>query len=280
MAVISGIGGYVDTAISGVRSIRKWSIDDNSADAPRVVASNTKGGSTRVAGNLDWSGQYQAFGHTPAVMPGDSFTFKGSIDGTKGVSGAALCDSIEVTVDIEGGQVISHVARFSANGALAKGNVSATADTSVPNEPSSIGCKVQTADPSASPAFADLADVRQYTLTITADNQSYVSSETAGQTQRKKGNYDFQVSISRYTSDFADGPQPNNVKHLKLFVNATEFWELKWARFIEDSGLEVDREGAGLVACTKNAVMEGFTLVGSTPTAGHIKKPDTTTWWS
>lgn len=276
MGVISGIAGLVD----GKTHVRNWSIN-SSADLQRIVASNTKGGSTRLAGNKDWSGSYAAFGHTPATMPGDSFTFEGGIDLVNGAQGPAVCNEVEIVWDIESGAAIMHTVSFESNGALVLGPVTVTADISVPNPPSSIGTKVQVADPAASPSFAELTDVRTITLRITRDNQSYVSSGTAGQTQRKSGNLDFALSISIYTDNFGNAiiPTVNEVQHVKLFVDATTFWELKWARFGEASDMEVDRENAAIVGMTLNAEMEGFTLIATVPTEGYIKKPDATTFW-
>lgn len=276
MGVISGIGGLVD----GKTHVRNWSVN-SSADLQRIVASNTKGGSTHLAGNKDWTGQYQAFGHTPATLPGDSFTFEGAIDLVNGASGSAMCNQVEIVWDIESGAPIGHTVSFEANGPLTLGAATVTADASVPNAPSSIGTKVQVADVSATPAFSELTDVRTITLTLTRDNQSYVSSGTAGQAQRKIGNLNFALSISLYTDNFGAAiiPTVNEVQQVRLFVNSTEYWDLRWARFGEASDIAVDRETAAIVGMTLNANMEGFTLIGSTPTEGFIKTPALTTYW-
>jgi hypothetical protein len=273
MGVISGFGG----AVNGAESVRNWSITET-ADTQAVVASNTKGGTTRGPGNTDWSGSYSAYGHTPDVMPGEVFTFAGNMNNGKGATGTAIVDEVSLTINIETGAIIEHSVNFSANGALTFGTVAAT-DASVPCPPTSIGCKVQLATPAGSPSFADLEDVRTVTLTLTRANAAYVNSETSGGTRRTKGNLDFTLAITVHTDDANDLPDVNLVRSVRIFVNATEYWELNWVRFSEISGVEVDIEGAGIVGATLNASMQGFTSISDVCTEGSIITPDEVTIW-
>lgn len=278
MGVLSGIGGAVD----GRGTIGEWRVN-HSSDTQQYVSSNTKQGTGRVIGNKDWSGTYNALGHTPQTMPGDAFTFTGSLDGTNGVTGAAICDQVEITWDIEAGAIISHVVTFSSNGALTEGTAAAS-DSTVPDPPSSIGTKVEVADvvmPPASPAYVEVPDVRTITLTISRANPSYVSSSTAGETKRVAGPIDVQVRINVYTDDVSGAPIPtvNEVNEVKLYVDATTFWHLKWIMFTEHSDYTCNVETGELVSVTLNGSMDGYTSVAGTPIEGFIKKPDATTWW-
>ena len=204
MGVISGLLGIVDVGTDIPHTVGEWSVS-HSADVQEYSASNTKAGKARVTGNRDWSGQYRAYGHTPAVMPGSTFSFIGSFTSarTTGASGEAICEQVEITWDIEAGTIIQHTCSFASNGALTIGTVSDPGlDTVVPDEvPSSIGTKVQIAPVAASPSFVELPDVRTITLTITRANASYVSSSTAGETKRVAGVWDFVCAIGIYTDD-------------------------------------------------------------------------------
>lgn len=275
MSVISGFGGAVDT----IATVREWSVS-STADIQRYVASGSKKGSSRLAGNKDWSGSYMAYGAIPAKKPGDSFTFTGSLDGTNGVTGTAMVDEVVITWDIEGGGIISHEVSFSSNGALTLGTAAAT-DATVPAPPTAIGTKIEESDAIATPAFSEITDIRTITLTLTRSNQAYVSSATAGETQRVMGPLDATVSFSLYEGDPANLIAVNAVKHLKLYVDATKFWELKWVRFGEASDIQCDVEDGALVGATQNASMEGFTDVAGTATEGYIKDPSVSpvTWW-
>jgi len=273
MSVLSGTDGVVD----GVNTVQKWSIN-STADLQAYVASNTKQGTVRVAGNKDWTGTFEAYGHTPIHFPGDSFTATLSIDETNGVVAAAICDEVVIEWDIEAGAIIKYTTSFSANADLVFGAAAAT-DVTVPVVFSSIGTKLESAEPIAVPVFTEIINIRTMTLTITRSNQAYVSSGTAGSTRRVKGNLDYTFSYTLYEADPTLLIAANAVKHLKVFVNATLFWELKWVRFGEVSNLEVDIEGATLVGPTQSAGMEGFTDVAGTATEGYIKDPATTTLW-
>lgn len=280
MAVINGQGG----AVNGADTVRDWScsIPD---DAQAIIASNTKGGTVRIAGNDDWSGSYNAYGHTPASFPGDAIVWRGAITETKGLEGTAICDSIEISWDIEGGGVIGHTVNFSGNGVLTNGTITSTTDTSVPDMPPSEGTKAQLVSPPvvapADGVYVDVPDVRTMTLTISAANSAYVSSSTSGGVRRVAGNIDFTVAINVYTDDFAAAalPASGDITHLRLFVDGSAHWDLDWVLWDEISDCEVDIENNAPVACTLNGKMCGFTDIASTVVEGIIADPTPTTKW-
>ncbi len=273
MSVISGKNG----AVNGSSTVRTWSIN-SSADLQKFVASNTAGGAGRLDGNFDWSGSYAAYGHTPDVLPGEGFTFTGSLDGTNGVTGTAIVDTCEITIDIEAGGIIEHTVNFSSNGALTKGSAAAT-DVTVADPPSAIGCKIELGTVAASPVWSEVGDIRTITISLEADNQSYVSSSTASQTLRKAGNIDASISYTFYEGDPANFPAEGTVTAIRAYVTSVLFWEFKWMRFAEAGDIEGDIEGGGLVGASCNLNMAGVTNVAGTPTAGDIIKPDTNDFW-
>lgn len=277
MSVISGNSGAVEHAGTDVAAVGKWSIS-STADLQKYVASNTKSGTVTLDGNTDWSGSYEAKGHTPFKMPGEAFTFEGSIDGSKGASGTAIVDQVEITIDIEAGAIIAHTVTFSANGALTLGAQTA-ADATVPDAPTSIGTKVETALAIATPVFTAITDVRTVTITIRSDNNQFVTSDTSGEVRRNPGNIDADISISVYTNDFASLPAVNDIRAIKVFVDATTFWLFEWVKFGEISDMGADIEGAGNVEATLNCTMHGFTDVAGTPTEGKIVDPAVATFW-
>ena len=273
MTVLSGIGGKVD----GIDTVRTWSIN-HVADLQAYIASNTKGGTSRLKGNLDWTGQYTAYGHTPVKMPGDIFTFIGSIDGSLGVTAQAMVEEVTIIWDIEAGNIIGHEVSFGGDADLVFGSASAT-DVTLPNVISSISTKLELSEALLTPAFSEITDIRTMTLTLTRSNQSYVSSSTSGITKRIKGNLDVSFSYTLYEATPASLILPNAVKHAKLYVDSSTFWELKWVRFGELSGLEVDIESGTLVGPTQNTDMEGFTDIAGVMTEGKIVKPDLGSVW-
>lgn len=273
MGVLSGIGGAVD----GIPCVRTWTIS-TTADVQNAVCSASKQGTIVIDGNEDWSGSFTSYGHTPTRMPQDTFTFTGSIDGTNGATGAAIVDSVEISIDIEAGGIIMLTTNFSGNGAVTLGAAVAT-DSTTPSLSSSIGTKVEVGTMVASPVYTEITDVRTVTITITADNQSYVSSATSGQTKRTAGNISATIAVTVYDDDFGDLPAVNDDNRLRVYVDATTFWLFEFVKWAEASDLTVDREAAAIVGATLNAQWSAFSPVDGTSTEGQIVQPDTTVWW-
>lgn len=282
MSIVTGINGAVD----GVNTTSRWSVNA-SADLPAVIASNTKSGRLHLAGNKDWAGSYNAFGHTPVKMPGDSFTFTGKMD-TKtgptviGVEGVALVDQVVIVIDLEAGLPIAHEVTFSADGVLSYADdLTDFSDTTIPDPPSSIGTKLELAEAIATPVFAEIIDFRTATLTLVRENPSYVSAATGGQTRRKMGNFNCLLTYAIYEGDSTKLITPNAIKHVRLFINPTEFWELKWMRFGDISDVEVNNETGDIIGMSMNAVMHGYAQIpaGSAVVEGFVKNPAAAAVW-
>ncbi len=269
MSVLSGKAG----AVNGAAIVRNWNISET-ADTQPYVASNTQCGTGRLPGNVDWSGAYDAYGHTPANMPGDDFTFTGSVNGTNGVEGAAIVDSVVITCDIAGGGIISHVVNFSADGVLdPTGGIATDATALIP--PSAIGCKVEIATDVNTPTYVEETDVLNWTLTLTAANTPYVtsSSSPAGQTKRNIGNFDATMSYSVLEGDPGNLPTKNLIVGIRFFVDATLYWEILWGMFTDISDVQVDIETAAMVGATLNASLNAVVNLTAGDTVGSVKTP-------
>lgn len=273
MGALSGTSGAID----GISTVMQWSVESK-ADLEAWVASNTLGMEVVSDGNDDWSGSYQAKGHTPAKMPGDAFTFSGSIDGAKGVSGTAIIDSIEVVANQETGETIGHTVTFSGNGALTLG-ASTSADATVPEEYSAKGRKVEIAAPAAAPTFAELTDVKKVTFKFTAANAAYVNSSTSGHTLRKKGPVSGELSIDANFSDPATLLVPNTVKSVRVYVTATTYWLFSWIKFGNLSNITTDIKTGAIVSATMGGKFTGMQVISDVATRGEITDPAAATWW-
>ena len=123
MAALGPISGTyalakVDSGL--VAQLGKWSINPKT-EASEVAHSATAQAMDRVPGNLDWEGNFMAYGDSPLVWPGQTFVFSGSMDapgatyyGTIGYTGRAICDEITIKLDVEGGKEIGYDAKFSS----------------------------------------------------------------------------------------------------------------------------------------------------------------------
>ncbi len=273
MAVISGVLGAVNT----IPCIRQWE-GTVSDEIQEVVCSSSDGMKQRIPGNQDWSGKFTQYATGPIVMPGDSLGFIGSIEGAVGIAGTVIVDQIDVNVDVEAGGVISLETSFSGNGSVTVG-AAVAADVTLNIPEGAVGTKIELAIDLTTPIFVAIDDIRTYTLSFTSENGSYVSSSTAGGVRRIAGNKDATGSFTQYASDFADMMQIGDVAILRFFINATEFWELKFVRVVYLSNLQVDRESAALIGGTVNFAFSGVELVSASPAKGTIIKPDTNAWW-
>jgi len=262
MGAINGIGG----AINGIDSVRNWHISSK-ADLARFAASNTAGAVGADIGNDDWSGSYAAYGGTPILMPAETGTFTGSIDGSIGVAGPIIVDSVDIAWDIEGGKPLAHAVNFSANGVLTPGTAVA-ADEVVPAPLSSILCLAKWDSD-------EIPDIRTMNLRISAANVPYVNSSTAGHTYRKPGNITLDASISVHADDLTDLLELNDTAVLSLYTTAALYWEITWAMVSDIADIVMDREAAAMVGAT----MSFAHVISQSAVMGTIKKPGGSTWW-
>lgn len=248
MPAVSGLQG----AVNGQNTVSRWSVSKE-GDAKPYAASNTKGGIARVAGNKDWTGDFDQYGHTPGVFPGAAITFNGY--GPEGISGPAVVESISVDCDIEGGEIIKSKVTFGGNGAYSEHSTPVT-DATTPNPPSSIGCKLQT-DADDDGTYVDQTDVRTWSLEVTCDLKAYNSSDTAGQTKRLAGNIDASGAWTVYCDDISDLPDEGDVIPIRLFVNATQYWDIEFAH-IDSVKPDTDIESGDLIGAEISWSFAGY----------------------
>lgn len=256
-------------AVNGVSEIANWQVSGQ-ADLKEIFASSSKGAPITLDGNKDWSGSYKSYGHTPPVMPGEAFTFTGSVDGSKGATGAAIADSITVTVNIAAAAPIEFTTQFSGNGALTLGAAVAT-DVTAPNPPSSKGCKVATYNGTTETVLDNITD---FTFTITAANQTYVNSSTNGLVKRLAGNITAQASYNQECDNFDALPALNAENEYRFYVTAATYWSFKWLK-VDGHTPNVDVETAKVLGSGVSLRFGGF----SGGVEGYIKKPGDVAFW-
>lgn len=263
----SGRFGVID----GISTVRNWSINDVST-LPKGVASSTKNGALRRPGIRSWTGSFAFYGHTPPVMPGSLFDFAGYTAPNDGVSGngvvylgQAICDSASIVWNWQSGDIISGTCNFSGHLELTT-DVDEYLDTTSPNAPSICGTGIFY-------NATEWENVTQATLNLTAANGSYVNSSTGCWTGRRPGPVDATLSVVE--QEVARGSfEIGDDLIVKIMVDGTDFWELKWMKVKDFSGLSVDRETGAIMSRTVALEKNGFN--GGT---GWIKKPGGTTWW-
>lgn len=264
-----GVTTGINMAVNGEDTNRLWQIITVSELTP-YVASNTSGGTGRKCGIDDWSGVYLGYGHTPAVFPGDKFTFQASIDGTYGwvsEENGAYCEQVDIVIDIEEGKYVEYAVRFTRNGTLT-GGAAAYSDASAPT----IYCPESL---TINRGGTDEDDVRFMHLTMRCPGRPYVSSSTAGGRKRNRGAFDASLEYHRYFTLPTSMPAVETDYIMKVNVTTTPtFWELDWMKCVRIEPL-VNTETMENVG-SKLFFEFNANSVGTT---GYVKNPATTQKW-
>ena len=71
----------------------------------------------------------------------------------------------------------------------------------------------------------------------------------------------------------------NDSLQVRLFVDATTHWDLRWMKFSELSDYQIDIETGALVSVTVNCAMSGFEDISDVGTEGAMKDPAGSTVW-
>lgn len=265
MGVISAKSGAISTG-SAEDMVSAITIEYNEQSA-EWGASNTAGSVGKTMGNSDWSAEFTLYGAVANVVPGASITLT-AYTGAATFSGPMLVDEITITADIKGGGIISATVRCSANGALTRGAGTVT-DSSTPAPLSVKGLKVNLAG-------SDRTDATGWTLTLRSDNKPYNSTATAGVTKRVAGRVNASGSWTELEGTPATLPAvglTGGSNILKLYVNATEFYEIKWP-IVESVSTPIPIESGEIIEST---IAWGFN--GYDGAAGYLKLPSTTNFW-
>jgi hypothetical protein len=268
MAVLSG----KSAAINGFSTLRNWNVNQTDSESSGF-SFNSNPAQFGFAGNKDWNGSAQFYGNEPPVMPGAAISFIG-YTGTNRWTGDAICESITLDCDIEGGGILGGTINFAGNGALAPGAGAAVTDSTAPAAASSIGCKASWDTGSE----VDISDVRSWSLTITANNPSYASSTTAGIIKRVFGNWTATASVTLYEASSTAIIAPGTFGVLRLYVNASDAWEFEWM-IQKNPAQTFDQEGAAVTGATYAFNYTGFKDVSGTFTKGSIVRPVSGAWF-
>lgn len=280
MGLHSGKHGVVN----GISTVGQWSISETQAPA-RGIASNTKFGPVRKHGVRSWNGSFNAFGATPSVLPGESFSFLGygapandvSGNGFR-YSGGALVSGVTINWNWSNGEMINHTVNFDGNLELAKAVGAAIIDVSAIDMPEVCGTKIEI-EVNGTGGFSELENLVSATLNITCALQSYANSSTHinGKcwTGQKAGPIDWSLAITQQNDGGDNAFDIGDELALRLYVNDTAYWLLKFGHVRDFSGITVDRQSGAIIQRTINIDMNAY----YNNTYGTITLPDTSVWW-
>jgi len=266
MGIIAGIGA----AVTGLPCTTRWQFEETT-NSPEGVCSASAGGPIRRAGNVDYKGQTVSYGVAPPTgyLVGDTFRFLAGTSGSKGID-TGVAGSIVTRTDVfwdqsKGGYIYFANQFASANGTLDYGTAAA-ADTANPTGKVSRSCKAGFGAAGAT----ELTDLTKMHLVMVNKARPYVTSSTAGLVKRVAGNFDAFFEVTALIDDPLDAtiPVKNSENIVKLYTDATYFWELKWM-YITHVGEALEIEGSGYY--TK--VIKGAFSANDGSGDGHVKTP-------
>lgn len=289
MGVRTGFGGGVTYGDFGGGSeayfpcVREWSINPD-AQTKKIGCSGSNGAPIRVAGNLEVTGQFTAYGHTPLIWPGQGFGFIGTVAADEGVSlNTCRVESVVISCNAESGDPISYVTNFAVSGTplteLAYGDPADVPDPGPVTTFPSAGLGVSIDKTSPFSAYVALPEVRSWQLTLTTQNPSYASSGTNAFQSRVAGLLDATVQIQGYAdaTDLWSGNLPDigEIASYRLYVTSSLYYLLDFG-FCESKPGSVDIEGNAIVPYTLNL---GLTAFAGTD-EGSLVTPGGVTLWS
>lgn len=249
--------------VNGQTAVRNWNLT-RTTSPPKGVHSGTKGGPSRKPGVKDWSGNFGCYGAVPVVMPGGLFTFIGFTAPDSGPptgdgvawTGPAIVDSMQLDWNWETGDILAHQINFSSNGAMTKSSASNYVDSTVTELQETTGLNAINAT-SNSPIT--ICNITTASLQITADNQSFVNSCTAGQTQRRPGNIDATLSLTIQDTDptqMGCDLSDDVIFQMNVTISdSPDYYLLQWMHFANFSNLVVDRESGAIISFQANFEM-------------------------
>ena len=264
-----------DAAIDGMTCLQRFMIEKYEPEDNAEACSATGGAVVRADANKDWRGVAVGFGHTPAKMPGELFTFTG-VDrdgmGHKSTANGAIVDSVRIFCKSQQSKFFFYQIAFSANGALNAGSYSVS-DAASPNPVPSIQKNI---------SIADVAQtgILEWDLELVAKNAKPVwPAELLGWPNRAKGNIDATLTWVQGFNDPSVLQTLGAFANYKLYVTETLFWELQWAKMrklpIDYPIADSDGQTDWIAAKECQAHYSGW-LGG---VQGYIKKPAGTNVW-
>lgn len=272
-----GVHGGKFAIVNGVPGMRNWTVTEN-RPAAKAVNSATRNGTARRAGPANWSGSFAQHGHTPPVMPGESFSFIGYTSPTNDVSGSgqtysgtARVSNVVITWDWAAAAIISMVTNFTGHLALANGTGS-YADSTDPVLPEMCGLAVTWGD-----ADTVIANLTQAVLTISSALQTYTNSSTACWQGVLGGPIDWTLALTQQDDERVAELATGEETHFKLEVDDTDYWHLGYGHIENYSNMQANRETGAIIARTINIAMNSNKVADSS--IGWISKPGGTDWF-
>jgi hypothetical protein len=283
---MSASGRWGAVSVGGVlSSIGQWGVS-KTADTKAFAASNTKSGTGRRAGNLDWNGSFQQQSGFPSVLPGDTGTFIGLIAPAGDAQGAAglgktgsfICDSVQIVWNWMTNEIVRSTVNISGNGLLTNISNADLVDASQSLAVPSSLCAMQIVKHDTVSYVNGC--FQQATLTMARANKPFANSCTSGSINRRIGNLDWSLVLQSDVEDTATGWDfdENDYVKIKAYIDDEQFWLLEYGLVRAFENFNVNVETGDISRYSIAIDMSGDTGPG-TDFDGQIVKPDVSVMW-
>jgi len=265
MAVVSGL----KMASSEFPSATAWRVDF-AENFPTAATAGTDLAVTRGCPVEIWEGEIVQIGYEPVHLPGASFTFAGSIDGSVGCSGSAIVRAIEAIGNYAENRWYTINYEIVGNGLLTFGSASAS-DSSLPTLVCPAGKAVKI-------GANAIDNVRMWSVRLEREILTYVSSGSSGARQAVAGAKTATVTIDCWLSDDAL-PAKNTYHDITIEVGTSETppaWKLENFILSEVRNYGVDLGDAGN---RNNLPMYRLVFVHVPASSKVIKTPGNAQFW-
>ena len=262
-------------AINGLSCLRNWKIIVSGTDTA-TSCSAAAGGTVRGKGNSDFHGVAVGYGHTPAKLPGETFTFSGMSSAGKGWTSStngAIVQRVKIIAPILEGEFIYYELHFAATGSIAAGAASVV-DTATVAPFSACGLGI-TIDGTLVPGVIRWALELDGNITEPSWQSDSVI-DVAGNVWpvRRYDHLDAMVQWSQRVGDTANLPVVHSRGEYGLQVSSTLKWNVKWCRLLgEPVEYPVANPGGRPGYITAEEMTAGWTSVDDSGTKGSIVTP-------
>lgn len=298
MGQTSGQYGAAFSDGEALGTLANWNVNAT-ADQKAFVASNTKGGTGRRGGNVDWSGtakQYVGWPLGPEMMPaGDQWNFLGflaprtGVPGTAGpnIGGICLTESVTLSIDWAASSLVELMTNFVGNGALTYSGVETafedlTNPMAIPSREVEFKLGLFS---SGAPVWTPTC-VLKAALTFKANMYPFSSSCTSGIVKRVAGTKDWSLVITLDEPDFKSLPiglQQNQIVGAQFIYATGEEITLKWGIVKDITNINVDVETGAMISYDVQIDMSVDSGVDTGIAGSAVTLPDgaggTFQWW-
>ena len=272
-----------NAAIDGVGCVRELVIGET-ADDITIACSSSDGAFLELEGTEDWEGEYSAYGgYSPNGYPNDALSLAFNINQAvdKGGSGTAIIEAVRVNWDFVTNYPITNTVKFAGDGAFTWG-AQTTSDATTPSPLPSRDGKIEIATPATSPSFSTLGHVLGASLVVFSDTFRFADSSTTGGYEREPGILGWRVELEVHADDPSAQEALNGDKHVRMYIDSTHYWDIKWVKWKKIGDLRVSIQGHEYVTSRYRGMGTGYVTISDVWTKGALIDPADTpkTIWS